>query len=250
MWRWTEESLGWYVAAGRDGDYFPRLARAVEPWLLAGGHVGDLGCGPGFLSLELARLGHAVTAIDVDARVVAFLEEEVRRLGVAGVRAVAGDALSLGPGVLFDDVLLCLFGCTAGQVHDPATSGEGLLSAFLSHARHRVVAVVNTAPTRASGRGGRAVAGDMERALGAEGLPFERRDIVLEFGQPFAGADEARAFLAHYRAGEDRAYVDRCMAALVRRADGSLYLPHAKPLSLFAYPVGGDRAGDGRDGGI
>jgi SAM-dependent methyltransferase len=58
------------------------------------GAVLDLGCGTGRVALDLARLGHAVTAIDAEARLVAALAERARAEGL-GVRALAGDARSL-----------------------------------------------------------------------------------------------------------------------------------------------------------
>jgi len=58
------------------------------------GAVLDLGCGTGRVALDLARLGHAVTAIDADPTLVATLAERARAEGL-DVRALTGDARSL-----------------------------------------------------------------------------------------------------------------------------------------------------------
>lgn len=244
MFRWTEKSLDWYVRAGLAGTYFQRQAALLAPYLTPGGHVGDLGCGPGLLSLELARLGFTVTGMDIEERAVAWLRAEAARRGLASVRAVPGDALALPAGVLYDDLVLSLFGGLASADLDPAGApadgpgGPCGIEYFLAHARHRVLIVVNTDPGRKRGRSGRACAPDMERALRARAIPFERVDMALDFGQPLQSEEEAVAFVSHY--GEvDGDRLAWKLARLEQRPDGTCFLPHVKELSLFAFPVQG-----------
>ena len=57
-------------------------------------HILDIGCGPGFFSLLLARLGHAVTAFDYAEDMLAQAQENARRYGVH-VELRQGDAQDL-----------------------------------------------------------------------------------------------------------------------------------------------------------
>lgn len=68
------------------------LLRAV-PAPPAGGHLLDLGCGYGPIACTLAARspGSTVWAVDVNRRAVRLAEENARRLGLAGVRAVTPD---------------------------------------------------------------------------------------------------------------------------------------------------------------
>ena len=64
----------------------------------AGQHIADLGCGPGFSSIELAqRVGPSgrVTALDKASTFLEFLDGEARARGVANVRTVVTDLTTL-----------------------------------------------------------------------------------------------------------------------------------------------------------
>jgi ubiquinone/menaquinone biosynthesis C-methylase UbiE len=64
----------------------------------------DVGAGTGFLALAAARLGHAVTALDLSAGMLERLSEQARRAGL-DVAVVHGDAASPPPGP-FDAVVV------------------------------------------------------------------------------------------------------------------------------------------------
>ena len=67
-----------------------RLGVTARP---SGGLAVDLGCGSGFQSVALARLGFRVLSIDFSPRLLAELNERARGLPVA---AVAGDIRDVG----------------------------------------------------------------------------------------------------------------------------------------------------------
>jgi SAM-dependent methyltransferase len=105
---------------GTDDDELRRLgfqhqvwaAEAAAAWERGGfgpgHHVLDLGCGPGYATLDLARLVGVtgrVTGVDVSARFVAHLQALVATLGVANVSAEVQDAEALSlPAEHFDGV--------------------------------------------------------------------------------------------------------------------------------------------------
>jgi len=68
----------------------------------ANGPVLDLGCGSGRVALHLARRGHKVLGLDLDARLTAVLQE---RAGELPAEAEVGDASDFSLGVEFGLVL-------------------------------------------------------------------------------------------------------------------------------------------------
>ncbi len=69
--------------------------------LAAGGRVLDVGAGTGRVALHLARAGCTVTALDLDARLLAVLSERAREEGL-DVRVIVADAARFDAGDTFD----------------------------------------------------------------------------------------------------------------------------------------------------
>ena len=74
------------------------LAEAVRGWERAGFGPGDqlldVGCGPGYVSFELARLvgssGHVI-AVDMSQRFIAYLREQISVRGTENIKTMIGD---------------------------------------------------------------------------------------------------------------------------------------------------------------
>ena len=71
-----------------------------------GGLAVDLGCGSGFQSIALARLGFRVLAIDFSHRLLAELNERVRGLPVAAIAGDIRDVAALAPTAV--EVVVCM----------------------------------------------------------------------------------------------------------------------------------------------
>lgn len=93
-----------------EGAWWVQDAAAAVPARLlgdvAGRRVADLCAAPGGKTAELAVAGAAVTAVDVSAERLKRLQQNVERLRLKGVTAVAADLASWDPGTRFDAVLL------------------------------------------------------------------------------------------------------------------------------------------------
>lgn len=111
-----------YLLRALDEREVDRLGRQHEVWAsetdqaitLAGfgpgDHLADLGCGPGFLSLELAeRVGPrgSVRAIDLSERFLNVLRSEADRRGLSQLRPERGDARTVPLGADSLDGVIC-----------------------------------------------------------------------------------------------------------------------------------------------
>jgi len=228
MWSWTAQSIAWYARAAEQAGYHAALARAMRSFIDPSWTVADMGCGLGFLSLELAGMATRVEAFDTDPLCLRELGRRIAERGIANVNPRLEDALACME--RFDCAVLCFFG----------RPGHRALS-FLERAG-RVIAVVNARNSRplVPGRGRQGLESDAEtsKLLNEAGIPYKRVSLDLEFGQPLDSREDALAFAAHYgmdaSPGEAGRWLD---ARLVRRSDGSYYLPHAKKLALYAFPA-------------
>jgi len=102
---WHEVECGAYAA---DLTLWEELARDND------GPILDLGCGTGRVASHLARRGHAVTALDLDAELIAALDEHAEGLPVT---TEVGDARDFELGTEFGLVLapMQLLQLLAGQ---------------------------------------------------------------------------------------------------------------------------------------
>jgi SAM-dependent methyltransferase len=108
-----------------------RAATLVE------GSVVELGCCFGFLSLRLARDGHAVTAVDLSPGTVALLASIAPELGLA-VHTVAGDATAVPLADRGADTVLAVHLLE----HLPPQLASRVVGEMLRVARRRVVVAV------------------------------------------------------------------------------------------------------------
>ena len=69
----------WYARNTRgDAREYRKIARAVADRLPAGAHVLELAPGPGYLAIELAKLGLRVTGLDISRTFVHMAAENAR----------------------------------------------------------------------------------------------------------------------------------------------------------------------------
>jgi ubiquinone/menaquinone biosynthesis C-methylase UbiE len=99
----------WYTLnTGRERSRFVETARLVEQRVPSGSRVLEVAPGPGYLSVELARRGYAVTAVDISESFVRIATEHARESGVeVDVRQGNASRLPL-PDAMFEYVV-----CTA-----------------------------------------------------------------------------------------------------------------------------------------
>ena len=80
----------------------------VSRYFPSGGHLADIGGGPGRYTVELLQRGYRVTLVDISPRAVAFAEAKLAELGLQAEAALCGNARSLPslPSEAFDGALL------------------------------------------------------------------------------------------------------------------------------------------------
>jgi ubiquinone/menaquinone biosynthesis C-methylase UbiE len=74
----------WYARSTRDRRDYPVTARAIAAQLPDGGDILEVAPGPGYMAIELARLGHKyhITGLDISRSFVRIATENARLAGV------------------------------------------------------------------------------------------------------------------------------------------------------------------------
>ena len=89
---WNRRAQGYALQV--DDEFKASLQDVYLPWfktVAAEGSVLDVGCGPGFFSVMLAKAGYAVTAFDASTEMLRMACERASATGVC-IDAVLGDA--------------------------------------------------------------------------------------------------------------------------------------------------------------
>jgi len=152
--------------------------KMLEPYVVEGSRVADLGCGMGYFTATLAELvGPAgeVLAVDMQPQQLRVAERRCRRAGVAGrVRFIEATADSLRLTGRFDFVLAFWM---VHEVADPAGFFEQLRAVCEPGARVLVAEPMIHVPREA-------VEAEMNLAA-AHGFAGAMRDGVIPFGWAF-----------------------------------------------------------------
>ena len=99
----------WYARQRGTGPQlaaYRRQAAEVTAGLPAGSEILEVAPGPGFFAIELAKLGHRVTGLDISHTMVEIATEEARRVG-ADVEFRHGDATRMPFGDESFDFVIC-----------------------------------------------------------------------------------------------------------------------------------------------
>ena len=90
MFQWTDEIMAFREDAENYTRFDEAIAGRVASYLSPGSRLCDAGCGMGFLSVKLCRMGFSVTAVDESAAAVAYLRSKQTQAGLTGLTVVQG----------------------------------------------------------------------------------------------------------------------------------------------------------------
>jgi SAM-dependent methyltransferase len=232
---WTEQSIQWYLDASAYTGFHQHLATRIVPYLEESDTLCDVGCGLGRLDLEIAPHVSALTAIDIDERVVAKLQQDAGLLGLQNFCARRANATELNNP--FDVMIMSFFG--------GAGSGMG---EYLRFCRRKLIRIVN-AENRGNlypGNHRRTVKetiATVQQELSDQGYRYELVADTIEFGQPLRSWREAGQFVLYNAPGATEREVNDFMrekAEHTGRDDFPVYLPNPKDIGIFVIH-GGDR---------
>ncbi len=190
MFRWTEESIRWWQRARAYTSHYKEMAELVLPYLAKEETLFDIGCGLGYIDLELAPHVKQIRAFDIEEKVLQELKKEVEIQQLTNVFTSKENWLKL-PDQSCDSLLACSFG-----------SMEEYLNDFLRIAKKQVLILKRNrskfSQKNNKGKPLYSVAG-CESYLKENNILFQKVSVYSDFGQPLESLEEAEKFVLFHR---------------------------------------------------
>lgn len=77
---WSNQSIDWFLESERNTEFYNKIIEELEPFIKDGKTVLDIGCGVGSFSVEFAKRGYEVTAIDKSNLAIEALNNRIKRM--------------------------------------------------------------------------------------------------------------------------------------------------------------------------
>lgn len=213
IYEWTPDRIRFMKEASEMTGYYREIALKAADLYGQGRTVLDMGCGLGYLSLELSRCFRKVISCDISEDALAVLRDNIARYGIDNIDTVCLDGNCFVPGEHVDIIFFCYFG-----------SDEEIESIFEnSEATYAVIVRKNYMKHRFSVSGGSL---DMNQYLTSltyfsnRGMVTKNTEISPEFGQPFRDLDDARRFFEIYSKDGDDVTDEFLLSRLERKDSG------------------------------
>lgn len=228
MFKWTDESIKWWQRAKAYTNHYKDMAQIILPYLEKDESVYDIGCGLGYIDLELAPHIGQVRCFDIDTKVLSELEKEAASQKVSNLSVTNENWLQF-PDQSCDTVLACSFGALSEYLDD-----------FLRLARKQVLVLKRNRSKFAQkyyeGQPLHSAAGS-EAYLKENRIPYEKISVFSDFGQPLESWEEAEKFVRFHRINGDEPAEKYLEQHLEPGKYGySYYLSNRKEMSLFVIP--------------
>lgn len=228
MFVWTDRSIQWYQDAAQYTKHHKIVCKEIVDLFQINDDVYDLGCGLGYLDLELAPHVKSITGFDLEQKVIEQMRQNIRARGLENVSAKVMDWSEL-PQESCDIVLAS----SAGTI-------EKNLADFINICKKRVVILKRKSVVEGKGfitEYAKLNGADAdEQYLIEQKIPYESRCFMTEFGQPFRSYADAEIFLEHYSLntkGKDKEVFLRELVRPVKDETYVYFMPNQKMMQVF-----------------
>ena len=225
--KWNEQSCRWFDAASEYTGYNRRLAEILKKHIPQGESLCDVGCGAGLIDLELASHCSSITCIDIAPDAIDSVRRGAERHEIKNINALCTDASTFQ--LPHDTVTAFFFG------------DRQFYESFFHLAKKRLIVAVHKQRKGKFGPDGyqmlkRSDVDSTREYLDRLGVKYEFEAVSLEYGQPLADLDEARAFVRTYTRPLSDDLLEEYLAKNLQKTNDEkwpYYLPNLKEFGLF-----------------
>lgn len=224
---WNEQSVRWFRDASAYTGYHRKLAQILLSHMPSRASLCDIGCGAAQIDFELAKFVEHVTCIDISPEVIRAVEQQAQEQQVTNLTARCMDgAKAQGE---WETVLALFHG------------GGDVVEKYLPLAKDQLILVTHGSLVGGFGPKGRQPvkcfdAGGIRSYLDEKGVKYHLQLEQLEYGQPFADMEDARAFVKAYCKPMEPEELEGYLREKLEHTGDSrfpYYLPKKKDLGIF-----------------
>lgn len=228
MFYWTDKSIQWYQDAAGYTKHHEIVCKEIRDLFQPNDNVYDLGCGLGYLDLELAPYVKSITGFDRESKVIQEMKLKAEERGLENVSAEVKDWDEL-PQESCDIVLVCSAGSMKRNLAD-----------FMKVCRKRVIFLKRKGVMDGEGfiteHAEKSNADKDEQYLIEQKIPYQSRCFMTEFGQPFRDYADAEIFFEHYHLNTKGKAKELYLRELLCPVEDETYvcfMPNKKMLQVF-----------------
>ena len=233
MFKWTEESIEWYRRAAFYTQYHVNLKKVLTPFFSKNEEICDIGCGLGYLDLELAPVVAGIVAVDREKKVTDILSGLASERNLKNLTVMCDD-WSVLPEECCDTLIMSAFGNIQKYLED-----------YLKICRKRIIIIRKSPKENLDGFSSvynrrRIMEQDVEYVK-QRGLNTDLKFFDTEFGQPLKNKKEAERFVRHYRLMPDHMTMDQYLRIHLKKSSGGkypYYFPNKKEMYMFTIEKG------------
>lgn len=231
MFVWTDKSIELWKRAEKYTDHYKKLGDRLKDLIGKDQKVYDIGCGLGFIDLELACNVKCIKAFDIEQRVLDELEKNAERKNICNITVCSNDWTREEDNSC-DTLLACSFGNIAVCLDD-----------FLRIAKNQVILVKRhkAKPSKKYIPGVKAFSGEASEAyLKDKGIDYEKYFFESEFGQPLESYEEAVWFSEFHGMNKNMPVEEFLDKNLIsgEKYGYKYYLPNKKDMVIFIIKKG------------
>lgn len=232
LFEWTKEKIDYFISASEFTGFHEKLAGEIIPYLSREDDLIDIGCGLGLIDFEIANEVNSITAVDENELVIATISEEVIRRNVNNIHPKISDFKDIKENK-WDIMLLSFFGEPDKYLRELMTTSKKR-TILITHGEDYQQTNSKLLPLAKT-----IYATQLEDYFKSNDFNYLRKNIVMDFGQPFKSEEDATNFLESYALQTDpkerKRRIEEMLSKVEKTGDSQfpLFLPKERQISIL-----------------
>lgn len=234
MFRWTEESIGWFKDAVKyNPDFYKTICLEMDPYLTGDTTVCDIGCGLGYMAMALSSKVKHITGVDIDLNVLKHAKREIDENNINNITLINEDWHCFKPEKKLDVVMMSYFSGILNDLEDLKKITEKYIISVLPYGSYKESMEAKVRKGKQELHSKRETVEKAVEFLEQNSIPYSLITKELEFGQPFQELGTAKMFISHYYEEYDEGRLQQFIEKNMMKKADHYYLPKLKKTGII-----------------